>query len=71
MDAISQYAQEVRSREFPAPEHCYPISDVQYEKFLGFVSKNEMPAPGVVTHLTKRQMHTMSHSSFEHEKVSS
>eukprot|EP01135_Chromosphaera_perkinsii_P002986 Nk52_evm8s232 gene=Nk52_evmTU8s232 len=58
--AVNEYATEVRDRSFPGPEHCYPISDQQYEMFLNFVSKNKLAAPGSFTHLPKREMHTTS-----------
>ena len=31
---VAEYAAEVRSRAFPAPEHCYSIDDDELERFL-------------------------------------
>jgi 3-methyl-2-oxobutanoate hydroxymethyltransferase len=31
--AMKQYSTEVKQGVFPAPEHCYPIKDDEFEKF--------------------------------------
>lgn len=37
--AIKAYHEEVKSRSFPAKEHCYTVSDEEYEKFKAFVAQ--------------------------------
>lgn len=34
-DALREYHKDVKTRNFPAPEHTYPIDPQQLEKFLG------------------------------------
>ncbi len=40
-DAIRQYAEDVRAGTFPADEHCYPIKDGEWDKFLASVKRIE------------------------------
>jgi 3-methyl-2-oxobutanoate hydroxymethyltransferase len=30
---VAEYADDVRSRRFPAPEHCYSIDESELERF--------------------------------------
>lgn len=39
VNAIKAYHEEVKSRSFPAKEHCYTVSDEEYEKFKAFVAE--------------------------------
>ena len=38
VQAIGQYAQEVRQGIFPAPEHCFSIKDDQYTEWLALLA---------------------------------
>lgn len=39
LKAIEAYRDEVKSRQYPAPEHTYPISDTELQKFAEAVEK--------------------------------
>ncbi|KAK9728980.1 cell wall biogenesis and architecture protein, variant 2 [Basidiobolus ranarum] len=40
-DAIVEFREEVRSREFPSQEHCYPMKKDEQEKFLSYIKNQE------------------------------
>jgi 3-methyl-2-oxobutanoate hydroxymethyltransferase len=41
VDALARYAADVRTRAFPAPEHCYGIEDTELERFRSSLDSDD------------------------------
>ncbi|KAI0391775.1 ketopantoate hydroxymethyltransferase-domain-containing protein [Xylariaceae sp. FL0594] len=63
--AIESYREEVKSRQFPAPEHTYPIPQEELEAFIKETEKRNNPSPGPTPNALRRNDTTASNFCVE------